>query len=315
MNTLKYLILFCVICACNNKESHNQLFLGIYYSSFNTEIAFFNFTPDSLFLYSNKIDKKIAYKINYQNNKILIGENKIDITKKDDKLILLDKKHLISIQDTITLNKINSSKSFKKSASITDEYWLADFKRNGEPQLVWYSFKENKQVDMYSSDKRGDIIYRRSNYDIINLGGYEIITIPFLFIEHPFLIKEVNNNNLILFTYNNAINSPFQIELCKYWKKESILLDKKTWLKIDSINAYELPHIMKINKNKIITTNDTLLYELGLKNKFLLFNNGYKSPIGDIFMLRINKMTKDTLIIERESRLGKEIGVYKPVSQ
>lgn len=213
------------------------------------------------------------------------------------------------------LNEIKLKEKNNK-ITITNKYWFKNFVKQDISQSIWYHFKEKNKVDVYLSNDN-DISFYNHYYDIIRFGNHRIINMPFFFEKKSFLIKEITNNELILFTYNNFENSAFQIELSQYEKSKqppsSLLYNE--WVKIDSTNALELPSMLKINKNHIIVGGDTIFYELGLKNKYLLFDSGYKSLIGNVFITEINKLTGDTLVLERKSRLGKEIGVYKSISQ
>lgn len=309
-----FLLMIMLLYACND-VNNNSLSHTTYYSPLNNGVAFFNFTDDSLFFYSSETNKKASYKTRYKNGKITINKSKIDILKNNNKIIFVDKKHFFTGKDTIVLNEIKLKEKNNK-ITITNKYWFKNFVKQDISQSIWYHFKEKNKVDVYLSNDN-DISFYNHYYDIIRFGNHRIINMPFFFEKKSFLIKEITNNELILFTYNNFENSAFQIELSQYEKSKqppsSLLYNE--WVKIDSTNALELPSMLKINKNHIIVGGDTIFYELGLKNKYLLFDSGYKSLIGNVFITEINKLTGDTLVLERKSRLGKEIGVYKSISQ
>lgn len=307
------LLLIILLYACND-INHHLLSQETYYSPLNNGMIFFNFTDDSLFFYNSETNKKGFYKTKYTEGEIVINKNKINVVKKNDKIIFIDKKHFFINNDTIILKEIKLNEKINKN-DLNNKYWFKNFVKQDISQSIWYYFKEKNKVDIYLSNNM-DTSYYSHSYNIIKLGNHRIVNMPFFFEKKSFFVKKITNDKLILFTHNNFTDSTFQMALTKYKEHEQISPTQlyKTWVKIDSINAFELPHKLIINKNQILTSNDTVFYELGLNNKYLLFEKGYESLVGYISMIKINKLTKDTLILERKSRLGKEAAVYKTLS-
>lgn len=169
---------------------------------------------------------------------------------------------------------------------------------------IWFNFKENKSVELYTKFKnKNEINYSKQKFKIMRISDkIKIIDISGQTISF-FLINNTINN-LKFFTAGCEKPIESYISFHPYEDKKNINLLLGNWVKINSQNEFELPKKLYINKSSIIGDNKISNYSIGLENKFILLENEE--------YYRVIKLDKDTLSISFNNSIKElEKAIYK----